>query len=59
MGIPSRECSFGGWFGICLLGPLTHYLQQAAAVAMAVTGIALLGSFGLEHCSSGRIHVYD
>ena len=36
----------------------THSLSAAAA-AMAVTVIALLGSFGFECCSSEHIHVYD
>ena len=38
---------------------MTTRLLPVAAAAMGVTGIALLGSFGLEHCSSGFIHVYD
>ena len=29
------------------------------AVAMRVTGTTLLGSFGLEHCSSEGIHMFD
>lgn len=48
-----------------LLGVVRHLTAAttrslpATAAAMGVTGIALLGSFGLERCSSGRIHVID